>query len=77
MDKVKAFVEKGTDGTYSVYVDLDDVSLNYGIHGEGDTVDEAIADFSKSYEEMKNHHGEIGKTFVEAEFEFKNIFEKL
>lgn len=70
MDKVKALVEKGKDKTYSGYVDLDDDSLNYGIHGVGNTVDEAIDDFLISYREMKNHHKEIGRDFVEAEFEF-------
>ena len=45
MNKVKAFIERGNDGTYGVYVDLEDDSLNYGIHGEGDTVKEAVEDF--------------------------------
>ena len=35
MKKVKAFVERGHDGTFSVYVDLNSKSLNYGIHGVG------------------------------------------
>ena len=39
MNKVKAFIERVADGTYSVYIDLEDDTLNYGIIGEGDTVE--------------------------------------
>jgi len=70
MNRVKAFIERGNDGTYGVYVDLDDNTLNYGIHGDGKTVNEAIADFSASYLEMKKAYKEDGMNFVEAEFEF-------
>ncbi|MDR1631354.1 MAG: helix-turn-helix transcriptional regulator [Dysgonamonadaceae bacterium] len=70
MNKVKAFIERGNNGTYGVYVDHEDNTLNYGIIGEGDTVDAAIKDFKTAYEEMKELHKEEGKHFVEAEFEF-------
>ncbi|MDR0682029.1 MAG: helix-turn-helix transcriptional regulator [Dysgonamonadaceae bacterium] len=70
MNKVSAFIERGNDGTYGVYVDPEDNSLNYGIHGEGTTVKEAIEDFEAAYEEMKSLHKETGKNFVEAEFEY-------
>jgi hypothetical protein len=70
MKKVKAFVERGKDGTYGVYVDLNDNTLNYGIIGDGATVEDAIADFCNSYEEMKELYAEQGKAFVEAEFDF-------
>lgn len=70
MEKVKAFIERGADGTYGVYVDLKDTRLNYGVHGDGSSVKEAVADFLNSYNEMKNHHQLIGKEFNEAEFEF-------
>ena len=49
MNKVKAFIERANDGSYSVYIDLDDNTLNYGIHGEGETVEEALTDFKASY----------------------------
>ncbi|MCL2041452.1 MAG: helix-turn-helix transcriptional regulator [Bacteroidales bacterium] len=68
MNTVKAFVEKGNDGTYSVYVDLEEKRLNYGIHGNGDSVKEAIEDFHSAYRAMKEFHKELGKKFVEAEF---------
>jgi len=70
MKKVKAFIEIGNDNTYSVYIDLDDNTLNYGIHGDGSNVREAIDDFLNSYQEMKNYFKEINKHFVEADFEF-------
>ena len=70
MNKVKAFIERGNDGTYGVYVDLEDNTLNYGIHGVGNTVNEAIEDFQASYLEMKEVYQEEGISFVEAEFEF-------
>ena len=70
MNKVKAFIERGNDGTYGVYVDLEDNTLNYGIHGNGNTADEAIEDFKAGYIEMKELYKEEKKYFAEAEFEF-------
>src|SRR5690554_1090722 len=70
-NKVTAFIERGNDGTYGVYIDLDDTTLNYGIHGDGATVKEAVDDFNASYDDMKAFHEKKGKEFVEAEFEFK------
>ena len=71
MNRVKAFIERGNDGTYGVYVDLKDKTLNYGIHGDGNTVNEAIEDFTACYFEMKEAYREEGMIFVEAEFEFQ------
>ena len=70
MNRVKAFIERGNDGTYGVYVDLEDNTLNYGIHGDGNTVNEAIEDFKAGYHEMEKVYKEEGTYFVEAEFEF-------
>jgi len=70
MNRIKAFIERGSDGTYSVYVDLKDNTLNYGIIGEGNSVKEAIEDFKVSYLEMKELYENEGKHFVEAEFVF-------
>jgi predicted RNase H-like HicB family nuclease len=70
MNKVKAFIERGNDGSFGVYIDLDDTTLNYGIIGDGKTVTEAIEDFKASYLEMKEFHLSENKPFVEAEFEF-------
>ena len=70
MNKVKAFIEIGNDSTYSVYPDLNDDTLNYGIHGTGNTPEEAIDDFLISYQEMKKIYEKDRKPFVEAEFLF-------
>jgi len=67
METVKAFIERGNDGTFGVYVNN---TLNYGIHGEGNTVEEAVEDFKTCYSEMKELYKEMGKYFVEAKFEF-------
>ncbi|MFH6962235.1 hypothetical protein ACHRVK_07695 [Flavobacterium plurextorum] len=64
-----AFIEIGNDGTYSVYIE--NSTLNYGIHGNGKTVKEALEDFFNSYKEMKEFYSEKGKEFIEATFEFK------
>jgi len=71
MNTIKAFIERGNDGRFFVYVDLEDNTLNYGIFGEGNTVQEAVDDFHSAYETMKEFHKERGKYFVEAEFEIK------
>ena len=70
MIKIKAFIERGSDGTYSIYVDLDDNRLNYGIIGDGNTVMEAIIDFYGCYEDMKNSFAKDNQYFQEAEFTF-------
>ena len=70
MNRVKAFIERGNDGTYGVYVDLNDRTLNYGIIGEGNTVEEAVEDFNAGYLEMKELYEKEEKRFVEADFEF-------
>jgi hypothetical protein len=69
--KVKAFIERGNDGSYGVYIDLKDNRLNYGIIGDGKTANEAIEDFHHSYKEMKELYASENKYFEEAEFEFK------
>ena len=77
MNKVKAFIESGNDGTYGVYVDLEDNTLNFGIFGEGNSVNEAISDFKECYLEMKEVYKEENMYFVEAEFEFHYNTESL
>jgi hypothetical protein len=69
--KVKAFIERGDDGSYGVYVDLEDKILNYGIIGEGNSCREAIEDFYQAYHEMKELYIKEKKHFIEAEFEFR------
>jgi len=70
MIKVKAFIERGNDGTYGVYVDLDENRLNYGVIGDGKTVNEAIADFEGCYEDMKKCFEKDKQDFQEVDFEY-------
>ena len=44
MINVKALIERGKGGAYGVYIDLKENRLNYGIIGDGNTVNEAIKD---------------------------------
>ena len=71
METVKAFIERGKDGTYGVYVDLEDDTLNYGIHGTGNSAKDAVDDFMSSYEAMKEFYHQRNKFFVEANFIFQ------
>ncbi len=69
MKKVRVLIEKGKDGTFGAYMP-DDNNLEWGIHGDGDTVADAIADFNASYDEMKALFAEDGNPFTEVEFIF-------
>jgi len=68
---VKAYIEKGNDGNFSVYIDLNDKTLNYGIHGTGKTAKEAVDDFMSAYQTMKKFYADKGKWFVETTFDFQ------
>ena len=50
MKQVKVFVEKAAFG-YSAY--MEDAGLDYGCNGEGKTVEEAIDDFRKAYDDIR------------------------
>jgi hypothetical protein len=67
MKKVKVFIEKGKD-EYSAY--MDDTPLDYSCLGEGQTVEETIADFNASYVEMRALYAKNGWYFEEVEYEF-------
>lgn len=69
MKKVKAIIERGADGGFSVY--MNDDTLEYSINGQGDTVDEAVTDFRAVYEEMIAFLKEEGNRCTEVEFEYE------
>lgn len=69
MKTVRVFIEKGKDGTYGAYMP-DDNHLGWGVHGDGVTTNEAIAQFKAEYEDMKSFFKEEGKPFEEVNFEF-------
>ena len=66
---ITALIEKGVDGKYSIFID--DEAYPYGIIGTGNTVKEAMEDFSAGYEEMKSYVESTGEVFIEAEITFK------
>jgi len=68
MEKATAIIERGNDGTYGIYLKE---SLQYGLIGDGATVQEAIDDFYGGYEDMREYYREIEKEFTEYEFEFE------
>lgn len=67
MKHIKVFVEKSSYG-YSAY--MEDNDLDYGLFGEGKTVEEAIDDFNKTYVGMREYYESQGKAFEEIEYEF-------
>ena len=67
--KITAFIERGNNDTYSVFIP--DNPLPFGIFGDGNTVDEAINDFYDSLDEMKVLFAEQKKEVPDVEFEFK------
>lgn len=69
MIQVKAYVAREKDGSYSIFVD-DKAPINYGLVGEGRTVEEAITDWNDTYRAMKEGYEERGESFVEAQFYF-------
>ena len=68
MKRVKVFIEKGPKGDYSAYMPDDD-GLDYGLIGEGSSIEETIADFKAVYEDMKALYAEEGKHFEEVGLE--------
>ncbi len=67
MKKVKVYIERSQNG-YSAY--MDDTPLDYSCIREGNTVEETIADFEKSYSGMRKYYKKIGKPFEEIEYSF-------
>lgn len=68
MRTVNVIIEPGSDGTYSAYIGSDNVP--FGLIGDGSTVQETIADFLNSVDEMKEYYREQGKDFPEIEWTF-------
>lgn len=69
MKKVRVLIEQGPKGDYNACMPDDD-GLDYGIMGEGNTIEETIADFKAVYQGMKEYYAKHGETFEEVEFEF-------
>lgn len=69
MRKVKAIIERASDGTFSIYSDADD--LDYLVTGTGATVEEAMKCFEGGYEDIKRLYADEGKPFVEVEMTYQ------
>ena len=69
--KTTALIEKGKDGTYGVFTP----DINSTIIGEGNTAEEAKADFENSIKEVfaayKEHGDELPEELKGIEFEYK------
>lgn len=66
--KVQAIIERANDGTYSIYMDADD--MNYLVTGTGETAEKAKSVFLSGYDDMKRYYIDKGENFEEIEFEF-------
>lgn len=69
MKTVRVFIERGKDGSYGAYMP-DDNNLAWGVHGDGPTANDAVAEFMSEYEDMKSFFKEEGMPFEEVEFVF-------
>jgi hypothetical protein len=69
--KTTVFIERTESGRYSAYMDYSE-NIDFGLHGEGDTVEAAIEDFYLSRNEMMQYYKEENKSFPkDLIFEFK------
>jgi hypothetical protein len=69
MTIVKAYVAGEKNGAYSIFAN-DDAPINYGLIGEGKTVQEAIDEWNRMYVAMKESYKKDNMPFVEAQFTF-------
>lgn len=69
MKKIRVFIERGSDGTFGAYMP-DDNSLDWGVSGEGATIEAAISDFKAAYEDVKAYYKDNGKPFEDVAFQF-------
>jgi hypothetical protein len=70
MRKVKAFIERGNDGSFGVYMDLKEDKLDYSVSGGGKTAKEAVADFYAAYGTVRKYCEKTQEPFEEVEFDF-------
>lgn len=69
--KLKAIIVRGSDGTYDVNLEYSD-KISFGLYGTGKSVEEAIADFYTTHDEMKEYYEESDKKFPKKlAFDFK------
>lgn len=69
MKKVKAIIERASDGTYSIFMDAPE--MDYLVTGTGETAAEAMQAFQDGYDDMKKIYEEKGERFEEVKFEYE------
>ena len=69
MKTAKVYIETGADG-YDIRMNGKENGLDYGLLGQGRTIEEAKADFLDAYMEMKEAYAEMGRPFAEVEFDY-------
>ncbi|NDV79830.1 type II toxin-antitoxin system HicB family antitoxin [Dysgonomonas sp. 511] len=67
--KVDVIIERGKDGFYSAYMDYE--GFDFGLNGQGDTVDEAIAVFMDAHKDMGELYNDEGKKYPDLEFNYR------
>lgn len=69
MKKVKVFIERADDGSFSAYMP-DEYSLEYGLSGVGYSATEALEDFQAAYDGMREFYSQQKRSFTELQFCF-------
>ena len=67
--KAKVIIERGNDGLFSYYMNED--KFDFGLNGQGNTIDEARQEFLSVYAELQEMYVEEGKEFPKLEFEYE------
>lgn len=69
MKEVNAIIERAKDGTFSIYMDADD--MDYMVTGTGKSVEEAKEVFEGGYDDIRRYYSKEGKPFTEVAFTYK------
>jgi len=67
--KTKIIVERGNDGLFSYYMGGD--NFDFGLNGQGSTIEEAKNEFLAVYSELKDMYSEEGKPLPDLDFEYE------
>ena len=67
--KAKVIIERGNDGLFSYY--MDENKFDFGLNGQGNTIEEAKNEFLSVYSELKDMYLEEGKTLPNLKFEYE------
>lgn len=66
--KIKAIIERASDGNYSIYHEVGD--LKFLVTGTGKTLDAAKQDFLEGYKDIKEFKAEQGEPIEDVEWEW-------